>query len=286
MTRLMRIDNLLSRSAAKIQAQTDSDSARIDAELLLLNVLCKPRSYLYAHPENKLTAEQTARYALLLERRLGGEPVAYILGKKEFWSLDFEVNSSVLIPRPDTECLVEFILNLNLGEDSAVIDLGVGSGAIAIALAHEKAHWRVYGVEYSAPALHLAQKNARRLLSSDKLCPPLFLQGNWLHCFAANSFELVVSNPPYIDGNDEHLKRGDVRFEPRTALVSNDRGMADIESIATQARQCLKPDGWLVLEHGFNQAGSVSDLLLSLEYREVKSFCDYAGNQRFSVGRV
>jgi release factor glutamine methyltransferase len=281
----VRIDSLLRDSTAKIQAQTESDSARIDAELLLLSVLAKPRSYLFAYPELDLSEQQCLHYLALLNRRLGGEPIAYILGSKEFWSLDFEVTPDVLIPRPDTECLVEFILALPLKTQVDLIDLGVGSGAISIALGSEKPDWTIYGSEKNAAALHVAQSNAQRLLS-DKAQSPRYLRANWLSCFAANSFDVIVSNPPYIDREDAHLAQGDVRFEPRAALVSNNQGMADIAIIANQAKQCLKAGGWLVLEHGFNQAERVVNLLLSLDYREVENFSDYAGNPRFSVGRT
>lgn len=285
MANRVRIDSLLRDSTAKIQAQTESDSARIDAELLLLSVLAKPRSYLFAYPELDLSEQQCLHYLALLNRRLGGEPIAYILGSKEFWSLDFEVTPDVLIPRPDTECLVEFILALPLKTQVDLIDLGVGSGAISIALGSEKPDWTIYGSEKNAAALHVAQSNAQRLLS-DKAQSPRYLRANWLSCFAANSFDVIVSNPPYIDREDAHLAQGDVRFEPRAALVSNNQGMADIAIIANQAKQCLKAGGWLVLEHGFNQAERVVNLLLSLDYREVENFSDYAGNPRFSVGRT
>ncbi|RRJ83692.1 peptide chain release factor N(5)-glutamine methyltransferase [Aestuariirhabdus litorea] len=261
-----------------------SDTPRLDLELLLCRVLGKERSYLFTWPDAALDAAQQAALEGLLQRRLAGEPIAYITGQQGFWSLDLEVNSSTLIPRPETELLVEVALSLladRAGSPCRVADLGSGSGAIALALACERPAWSLVGVDRVAEAVALANNNAERL----RLPNACFVQGNWCSGLALPAFDLVVSNPPYIDAADPHLGQGDVRFEPRSALVAGQQGLADIRTISEQARDYLSPGGWLLFEHGFEQGAAVRELMQSLGYAEVATRQDLAGLDRVTLGR-
>ncbi|GLP95453.1 peptide chain release factor N(5)-glutamine methyltransferase [Paraferrimonas sedimenticola] len=258
-----------------------SDSAKLDAEVLLLHLLDKPRSYLFTWPEAALDETQQAAYAELVERRAQGEPVAYLTGTREFWSLPLAVSPQVLIPRPDTEALVEAALGLGLADDARVVDLGTGSGAIALALAYENPNWQVSAVDASAGALEVAKANAERLGLERVQC----LLGSWFEPLPQKPcFDLVVSNPPYIDGDDPHLSQGDVRFEPDSALVAKQQGYRDLFDIAEQARQYLKPGGILMMEHGFEQAPTTCNYLRELGYQDVDFGRDLAGQPRFSFG--
>lgn len=272
----MNIQQWLRQAAEQLQ-NSGSDSARLDAELLLCYLIDKPRSYLIAFSEQLLEGELLQKANELLRRRESGEPVAYILGNREFWSLELEVSEDVLIPRPDTEALVEYILDLPLPEHVAFADLGTGSGAIAIALAAERPDWHGVAVDYSKRAALIAASNAAKYQCSN-------LQvtlGDWLTGFADSSLDLVVSNPPYIDASDSHLKQGDVRFEPITALVAEGNGLADISKIADQATRVLREGGYLVVEHGYNQKEAVSELLVKAGYRDIQAHRDVGGNWRF-----
>lgn len=220
-----RIDALLARAQARIH----SDSARLDAELLLCHVLARPRSYLFTWPERTLTDAQLEAFETLLARRERGEPVAHLTGRREFWKLELEVSADTLIPRPDTETLVEAALELLPEEPRRVADLGTGTGAIALALASERPAWQLVATEKVAAAAALARRNRDRL----GLANVEILQGSWCEPLAGH-FDMIVSNPPYIDPQDPHLTQGDVRFEPRSALVAEDAGLADIRLIAEQ----------------------------------------------------
>jgi len=259
----------------------DSPSARLDVELLLAAALGKPRSYLRTWPEKLVPREVLARFQADLERRRQGEPVAYILGQQGFWSLDLEVSPDTLIPRPDTEVLVETALALPLADEARVLDLGTGTGAIALALAHERPRWQVLGVDRIAAAVELARRNAERL----RLGNARFAESHWFDALAGQRFELIVSNPPYIAGSDHHLDEGDVRFEPRSALVAGADGLDDIRELIAAAPEHLETGGWLWLEHGFEQAGAVRELLVCRGFAEVESRCDLGGHQRISGGR-
>jgi release factor glutamine methyltransferase len=259
-----------------------SASPRLDAELLLCEVLCCGRSHLYAHPERPVGTEKAAAFERLLERRAGGEPVALIRGQKEFWSLTLNVRPGVLIPRPETELLVE--LALALAPDAGaltVADLGTGSGAIALALATERPAWRVIATDTSPVALALAGINQARLgVSNMEL-----LRGTWLAALARARLDLIVANPPYIAPEDPHLSAPELTHEPRHALVSARRGQADIEAIAAQAGPCLKPGGYLILEHGRDQGPAVRRALDRGGFTEINTLRDLAGLARASVGR-
>lgn len=258
-----------------------SPTARLDAELLLAAVLGKPRSYLRTWPEHEPGAEQLAAFAALLERRRMGEPVAYILGHQGFWSLDLEVAPHTLIPRPDTELLVETVLQLAPATPQRVLDLGTGSGAIALALASERRGWQVTGVDRIAEAVALAERNRQRL----KLGNAEFLQSSWFDGLAGERFDLILSNPPYIAADDRHLGEGDVRFEPLSALVAGVDGLDDIRQIIAQAPRHLQGGGWLLLEHGYDQAEAVRELLAAAGFTAVDSRRDLGGHQRISLGR-
>jgi release factor glutamine methyltransferase len=253
---------------------------RLEAELLLAHCLEKPRSYCYAWPEAEVSAATDARYRQLLERRRCGEPMAYITGVREFWSLQLEVNEHTLIPRSDTETLVEWALELALPADASVADLGTGSGAIALALAAERPDWNVIACDSSAPALAVARRNAHRL-KLDQVC---FMCSDWGAALPRVGFDALVSNPPYVAEGDPHLRRGDLRYEPVTALSSGSDGLNDIRAIVSQSGELLRPGGWLLLEHGFEQASLVCQLLQDAGFGCVTTRCDLAGQPRISGG--
>ncbi|MCP1625421.1 peptide chain release factor N(5)-glutamine methyltransferase [Pseudomonas nitroreducens] len=259
----------------------DSPSARLDAELLLAAALGKPRSFLRTWPERVVSREAHDLYDRYLARRVAGEPVAYILGRQGFWSLDLEVAPHTLIPRPDTELLVETALALLPASPARVLDLGTGTGAIALALACERLSWQVLGVDRIPEAVALAERNRERL----RLANVAFRASHWFSAVNEERFSLIVSNPPYIPSTDPHLKQGDVRFEPSSALVSGSDGLDDIRLIIEQAPNHLENGGWLMLEHGFDQPDAVRDLLLSRGFSAVESRRDLGGHERISLGR-
>ena len=260
----------------------DSPSAKLDAEWLLAAALGKAPSYLRTWPEREVPAETEARYLADLQRRRQGEPVAYILGRQGFWSLELEVAPHTLIPRPDTELLVEAALQLLPASPAGVLDLGTGTGAIALALAAERPAWQVTGVDRVAEAIALAQRNAARL----GLANSNFVQSHWFSELAGQRFQLIVSNPPYIPSGDPHLQQGDVRFEPGSALISGADGLDDIRQIVSQAPDFLERGGWLLLEHGYCQAAQVRALLSEGGFVDVESRQDYGGHLRISLGRL
>jgi len=256
-----------------------SDSPRLDVEVLLIWALGKSRTYLYTWPEHALDDAVYERFDAALTRRIKGEPVAYIVGRREFWSLELFTDNSTLIPRPDTEVLVEQALTKVVRPTSSILDLGTGTGAVALALASELPAANIDAVDFSKAAVQLAQKNCDyhqfknlNIFSSD-----------WFS-HVSGSYDLIVSNPPYIDADDEHLGIGDVMFEPRSALVAANHGLADIEHIAEHARQYLVAGGWLLLEHGWRQGDDVRRVLERAGFCEVVTHKDYAGNDRVSLG--
>lgn len=258
----------------------DSESPKRDAEILLGFVLGKPRSWIIAFDDRVLTAEQLAELSALQERRRLGEPVAHLLGEREFWSLPLKVNAHTLIPRPDTEVLVEVALDHLPAQPAAVLDLGTGSGAIALAIASERPDCQITGVDRIPQAVALATDNARQLGFDN--CR--FIESDWFEQLPAGRFDLIVSNPPYIDADDQHLSQGDVRFEPLSALVAEEGGLADLRAIIQQSRDWLVPGGWLLLEHGWQQDQAVRGLLSAAGYSQVATRADYGGNPRVSYG--
>lgn len=258
-----------------------SDSPRLDGELLLGHALERDRTFVYAWPEHELTRAQYQRYHQLLQRRLRGEPLAYILGRRAFWSLELTVSEAVLIPRPETELLVEQALVYAGQAPRRVLELGTGSGAVALALACERPAWYLVATDRSSGALAVARANARRL-GADNLA---FVQTDWYRGLSpGKAWHLIVSNPPYVDGHDPHLGQGDLRFEPRGALVAGEQGLADIRAICRGASQLLLAGGALLLEHGWQQGPEVRRLMHDSGLGRVRSFRDLAGHERVSVG--
>lgn len=268
---------------ARERLQGRQDTARLDAEVLLAWLLERDRSFLHAHPEHTLDEGLSARYQALVERRAEGEPIAYLTGEREFWSLPLRVSPDVLIPRPETELLVEQALaRIPAEAESAVADLGTGSGAIALAIARERPRCRVLATDRSAEALEVARGNAERL-GIDNV---EFAAGNWAQALGDRQFDLVVSNPPYVVSGDPHLTQGDARHEPRLALQAGPDGLDAIRVIAFQAKRYLLPGGWLLLEHGFDQGSAVRALLQRYGYADVATEADLAGQPRVSRGRA
>lgn len=265
-----------------IQRFSDSDSAALDADCLLCAVLSCTRTYLRTWPEQELTPEQVEQAEQLAVRRAQGEPVAYILGVREFWSLPLQVSPATLIPRPDTEALVEWALTLlsDKGQGQKALDLGTGTGAIALALKSEMPALSMWALEREPAALDLARRNAARLGFQVN-----FLASNWFAALNERNFQLIVSNPPYVDVADPHLSQGDVRFEPHTALVAEEDGLADIRQIIEQAPDYLAPGGWLLLEHGWQQAEAVRELLWARGFHAVITRQDLGGQERVSGGQ-
>ncbi|HHQ4914358.1 peptide chain release factor N(5)-glutamine methyltransferase [Aeromonas veronii] len=261
------------------------ESPRADADVLLCHLLGCRRSYLMTWPERELDAAQQATLQGWLVRRLNGEPIAHLVGEREFWSLPLKVSPATLIPRPDTEVLVEQALTRIPQGPCAVLDLGTGTGAIALALKSERPELDVWAVDRMADAAALARENSAALG-----LPIEVRDGSWFEPLGEPDrdntprFAVIVSNPPYIDGADPHLEQGDVRFEPRSALVADDAGLADIRHIVAHAPAYLLTDGWLLLEHGWDQGKAVRQLLRDGGYREVATVRDYGDNDRVTLG--
>ncbi len=251
----------------------------VDSEHLLCHVLQSPPLRLITDPGQQLSTQQEQQFALLISQRQQGVPVAYLTGTRGFWSLELEVNQHSLIPRPDTELLVSLALE-KISAAMRIADLGTGSGAIALALVAERKDIRVVATDYSAKALQLAQSNARQ----NKL-PVQFVRGQWLEAFQAESLDMIVSNPPYIRADDPHLLHGDLRFEPLSALVSGVDGLDDIRQIVRQAATVLRPSGWLMIEHGYEQSAAVQALFSQHDFTDIQPFQDYGQQDRVVIGR-
>ncbi len=268
--------------AARDRFADHHDNAYLDAQVLLAHVLKCDRAWLIAHARDTLNDSQQAHFQALVERRSAGEPVAYLTGHREFWSLDLQVSCDVLIPRPETELLVEAVLEHVRRTDSKTMtcaDLGTGSGAIALALASELPDMQIVATETSLPALKLARTNARR----QRLNNLYFSASNWCTALATGGFNIICANPPYIADTDPHLNHGDVRFEPRSALAAGDNGLRDLTRIIDQARRCLTGNGYLFLEHGANQGEQVRRLFAGQGYLNIHSMLDLAGHERVTL---
>ncbi|ENR0237955.1 peptide chain release factor N(5)-glutamine methyltransferase [Klebsiella aerogenes] len=268
----------LTQAIARLGA---SDSPRRDAEILLGHVTGKARTWILAFDETVLTAEQLAELEALLARRANGEPVAHLVGQREFWSLPLFVSPATLIPRPDTECLVEQALVRLPQTACRILDLGTGTGAIALALASDRADCKVTAVDFMPDAAALAARNAAHLALNNVTV----LQSDWFSALKGQRFAMIVSNPPYIDETDPHLAEGDVRFEPRTALVAADQGLADLAHIIREGRQYLLPNAYMLLEHGWKQGEAVRALFNEAGYLDVETCRDYGDNERLTLGR-
>jgi release factor glutamine methyltransferase len=276
----MQIVNALKDAKQKL---ITSDSAKIDAESLLCSVLKCDRSKLYAYPEQVLSMEQQTSFNKLIALRAEGHPVAYLTGHKEFWSLNLYVSQATLIPRPETELLVETALTLIPDDkETKLLELGTGTGAIAIAIASERNKSNITATDLSAKALLVAQQNAR----SHHVENISFKEADWFEIADIDSYDLIISNPPYICADDPHLQQGDVQFEPVTALASGADGLNDIRTIIKQAQHYLNSRGWLLLEHGYNQAAQVRQLFKDNGYTASASIKDYSGIERISMGQL
>lgn len=272
------VRGLLAEAAAILQG----DEARADAEALLAHVLGRDKAWLFTWPEAEPSAQQCSRFRQLIAARLEGEPVAYLLGRRGFWSLDLAVTPAVLIPRPETELLVELALaRAPLDARYAIADLGTGSGAIALALASERANAHVLATDASADALAVARANAQRL----GITNVEFALGDWCAALGDQRFDLIVSNPPYIAADDPHLGEGDLRREPLTALASGIDGLDAIRRIVAETPHHLQPGGFLLLEHGWEQGPAVREVLWGHGFVEVESASDLEARERVSLGR-
>ncbi|HSH48297.1 MAG TPA: peptide chain release factor N(5)-glutamine methyltransferase [Halomonas sp.] len=280
----MRLDSLLARATRRLQ-DAGSPSPRRDAEVLLCHALSVDRAWLYAWGDRPADSETLARFDTLVAARAEGQPVAYLTGEREFWGLSLATSPATLIPRPDSETLVEVALEKAGSETGRLLDLGTGTGAIALAFASERPDWQVIGVDRNADAVALARANAARHAINNAT----FLVSDWFTgldaSHRAERFALIVSNPPYIAAADPHLSEGDVRFEPRSALVAGAGGLADLRFLARSAREYLADDGWLLLEHGMQQGAAVRQALVDAGFAEVASRTDLGARERVSLGR-
>lgn len=270
----MRIEQALAKAT-----ELPSESARADVEYLLCEVLGKDRTYLRTWPDRELSPDQRSHFLELFNQRLEGRPVAHITGSRGFWNFDLEVNPSTLIPRSDTEVLVETALELVDSLDARVVDLGTGTGAIALALALEHPNWRVEACDRILEAVLLARKNAVRLGAANMTV----FEGSWFDPLSGH-YQLIVSNPPYIDPVDPHLNQGDLVYEPSSALVADERGLADLHYIIDNAPNYLAEGGWLLMEHGYDQAEAVAKRLAERGFSNLVMREDFGGNPRVSGG--
>ena len=273
---LLTCEALLTEASSRIE----SDSPRLDAELLLSHITGLSRTSFRAWPEREVTNAHAEAFEALVQERVAGRPVAHLLGHQEFWSLPLKVSASTLIPRPDTECLVEVALALPLPPQASVLDLGTGTGAIALALASEHVGWRISACDAVPEAVALARENAVALGLNLSV-----VQSSWFSGLEPERFDLIVSNPPYIPDSDRHLEEGDVRFEPASALVSGSDGLDDLRLIISQAPDWLVEGGWLLVEHGFDQAEAVAQLFHARGFKAVETRQDYGNRHRMTLGQ-
>lgn len=274
------LKNALETARHKIEIA--SGSPLLDAEILLCTVIAKDRSYLRGWPESQLNNEQIQQFDALTKQRILGTPIAYLTGSREFWSREFKVTPDVLIPRPDTELLIEICLSLIAPETTLnVVDLGTGSGAIAITLALERPNISMTAVDCSAAALSIAKQNA----AQHGITTIKWFESDWMNKLQSESYDLIISNPPYIAIDDPHLLQGDVRFEPQQALIAEDNGLQAIKTISKQALHHLKPNATLLFEHGYQQAAKVRSILANTGYQYTQTFKDLSGNDRVTSGR-
>ena len=280
----LRIEDLVDYARARLSTQADlsPDIVNLEADILLSHCLDKPRSYLRAWPEKTASEEQFSCLNELLQRRLDGEPIAYLTGYKEFWDLRFLVSPATLIPRPETEHLVEHALKLlKPHHTSRVADLGCGCGAIALTIAKHRPGCHMTAVDFSDDALAMARVNLRQLgLQNVDL-----VKSNWFSALHGKRFNLILSNPPYVAEDDPHLREGDVRYEPPMALIGGPDGLECIREIINRSSQHLLPGGWLMLEHGFDQAQAVKNIFINAEFQQVQSFNDLAKQERVTIGQ-
>lgn len=278
----MNIHQALLAAQATLAPSLEASEAKLETQLLMQHVLNVNRAWLIAHANDALQPHNHADFEALLNRRLLGEPIAYILGYREFYGLQLKVTPDTLIPRPDTETLVETVLAKVLPDQTAhILDLGTGTGAIALAIANNRPQAQVTAIDASQAALDVATENAKKL----GIPNVNFALSHWFNDLAHRSFDVIVSNPPYIETSDAHLNQGDLRFEPVTALASGKDGLDDIRKIIEDCLIHLKPQGWLMLEHGYNQAEQVADLMAQAGLVSIETIKDFGGNQRVTIGK-
>jgi release factor glutamine methyltransferase len=274
------ISSLLSEARTILSAT--SDEPAVDAQVLLCDTLDCTHAWLIAHGNEMIPDAALEVFSERIARRAGGEPIAYITGKREFWSIPLRITHDVLIPRADTELLVECALRLIPAIDAcSICDLGTGSGAIALAIACERPHAQITATDISDTALRLARDNACQTTTTK----PTFIHSHWLDALDDHSFDVLLSNPPYIRCDDPHLSRGDLRFEPRTALAAGIDGLDDLRTIIEQAPRCMKTGAWLLLEHGYDQGSAVRKLLHENGFEQIETHRDLAGHERVSQAR-
>jgi release factor glutamine methyltransferase len=277
----MTNDQTIKAAFNSASALLNTQEAVLEAQLLLQHVLNANRAWLIAHQNDVLEANINEAYRALINRRLNGEPIAYILGAREFYGLNLKVTPATLIPRPDTETLVDATLaKIPLQKNLNICDLGTGSGAIALAIAKHRPQAFVLALDASQATLDIAIDNAKNLAIANAK----FILSDWFNALKNEKFDLIVSNPPYIETNDAHLKQGDLRFEPIAALASGQDGLDDIRRIINQAPQHLNPHGWLLLEHGYNQAEKVAALLKQAGFGQISHAQDLSGTDRVTIG--
>lgn len=274
----MNIYSALKSACSQLESATDSP--RLDAELLLAYCLGQSRSYLYAYPETELTSLQLDFFNHLIDQRKKSIPIAYLIGEKEFWSLNFKISIHTLIPRPATESLVAFVLDNFTNPTLDICDLGTGSGAIAISLAKHRPKWSITAVDLQPGALAMARANANK-----HQCKNIeFYCSYWFDKLSDKKFDIIISNPPYIDPHDIHLNKGDVQHEPKQALISQQQGLEDLFYLISASQKHLNPNGTLILEHGYNQQAQIIDAMLKQGMEEVQGHMDDEQMPRFCVG--
>lgn len=275
------VQQCLQSARQRLAQFVPADEASVEAQMLLMHVLKVNRAWLIAHATDSLATKPANAFEVLLQRRLQGEPVAHILGTREFFGLNLKVTADTLIPRPDTETLVETALQ-KIDGAMRILDLGTGTGAIALAIAKQAPQCEIIAVDVSTAALAVAQQNALSLQLHNVQC----LQSNWFAALGPARFDLILSNPPYIESNDPHLQQGDLRFEPLSALASGTDGLQDIRQIIAQAPDHLNKGGWLILEHGYHQAEAVQQLLNAQQFENVQSVKDLGNHLRVTLGQL
>lgn len=276
----MRTVQQLLQNARQQLASVAAAEASIEAQILLMHVLDVNRAWLLAHGSDEVSEQPALHFGKLLQRRIDGEPVAYILGYREFYGLKLKVTPATLIPRPDTETLVELALE-KISCPMQILDLGTGTGAIALAIAQHSAQSNVMAVDASQAALEVAEAN-RQTLQLDNVT---LLHSHWFSQLANRTFDLIVSNPPYIEADDQHLLQGDLRFEPLSALAAGVDGLSDIRDIITHAPGYLNAGGWLLLEHGYNQSEAVQKLYKTAGFQQIQTLRDLGGNPRVTLAQ-
>ncbi|MFT7227437.1 MAG: release factor glutamine methyltransferase [Methylophilaceae bacterium] len=278
----MNIHAVLHEATIALKASNNSDEEKLEAQLLLEHVLTVNHAWLITHADDEINSEAHQQFKALIQRRISGEPIAHILGGREFYGLALKITPDTLIPRPDTETLVEAVLaKISPSETTRILDLGTGSGAIALVIATLRPNANVIAVDASQAALSVAQENVKAL----NIHNVQFLLSDWFSTLTNQHFDVIVSNPPYIEQDDDHLKQGDLRFEPISALASGEDGLDDIRQIILEVSAHLKPKGWVMFEHGYNQAKSVSVLLASAHFISIETLKDLGSNDRVTFGQ-